>query len=66
MMKKKSKNEDFKGFKKDYDDIMNNPQETTQIVQEWTESGDFFKRFSLYENYSPIQSFGGTTLLTEI
>ncbi len=48
----------------DYKTIVE-PSKTTVIIEsEWTKAGDFFKKFTMYDdNYTPIPSLGETTLI---
>ncbi len=54
-------------FKKEYEEVMQNV-ETPAFLKEkqWREKGDFFEKFSLYENYTPVKTSDSTTLISEI
>lgn len=47
----------------DYLGLMNTTQEELENqVFEWTESGDYIKKFSLYEEYTPVKTSGDTSV----
>jgi hypothetical protein len=51
-------------FIKDYEQIVVSSENTVLINTEWSKSGDIFKKLSMYDNnYSPVLTLGGTTLI---
>lgn len=49
----------------EYKKIISNDNETFVSNTEWLKAGDFFKKFSLYKNYTPVKTSGNTTLISE-
>lgn len=52
-------------FTEEYEKIMGKERSTTLTTPEWNETGNFFKKFSLYENYTPVKTSGHTILISE-
>lgn len=50
----------------DYEELMKKPSYTKTVSREWTQQGDFFKRFSMYEEYTPVKTSSNTTLTKNI
>ena len=50
---------------KDYAKIVNASGSSYVIVNtEWTKSGDYFQKFSMYDSgYTPVKTLGDTTLI---
>lgn len=61
-MSKKAKN----AFEKDYMKITKGLSHIISHEKEWLKKGDFFHKFSLYENYTPVKTSGETTLVNDI
>ena len=55
-----------KQINKEHDEILKMTSPTFIIQKEWIKNGDFFKKLSVYDDYSPIKTSGGTTLLKKI
>lgn len=49
----------------DYNEIMKTSENSVVIETEWSQTGDFFEKFSLYENYSPVETSGSSTLISK-
>lgn len=49
-------------FTEDYKEIMNASENTVIVNTQWSEKGDYIKKFSMYEDYSPVEISGSTTL----
>jgi len=50
-------------FKSDYERIVTY-QTNTYFRMEWHKKGDYFQKFSIYDNsYSPVRTSGSTTLI---
>ena len=64
-MTKQTKNKATK-FSEDHQEIMKTSDHTTLVDVQWSEEGDFFQKFSLYENYTPVRTSGNTTLLSDL
>ncbi len=54
------------GFDKEYEEIIKKSSSRTVVVKiEWQKDGDFFEKLTMYDDsYLPVQTLGGTTLLT--
>jgi len=52
-------------FTKNYNEIMKTSENTVIINTEWSEKGDQIQKFSLYENYSPVETSGNSTLISQ-
>lgn len=63
-MKTKGVNDQDK-FTQEYNEIIGKSNNTTIVSTEWEKSGDFFEKFSLYENYTPVETSGNTVLISE-
>ena len=47
----------------DYTSIVYHSDNSVVIINEWKKSGDFFEKFSMYDNsYAPVKTLGNTTL----
>ncbi|MCX2837271.1 hypothetical protein OQ279_03830 [Salinimicrobium sp. MT39] len=53
-------------FLNDYEEIMKTSERTTIVEEQWSEEGDYFQKFSLYEDYTPVKTSGSTILNTQI
>ena len=54
-------------FIMEYEEIIKSQNETILIPTQWNSEGDFFQKFSLYdESYIPVESLGNTTLIKNI
>lgn len=54
-------------LEKDYDSIINSSPNTVVIESEWSRSGDYFQKFSMYDNtYTSVPTLEGTTLISTI
>jgi hypothetical protein len=51
-------------LEKEYEDLFRVPYEVI-IKTEWVNKGDVFKKFSLYEEYTPVKTSGNTDLNTD-
>ncbi len=62
---KKSKSIKNYSFAKEYNKIINSSKNSVVIESEWSREGDYFKKFSMYDNnYTFIPTLGGTTLIS--
>lgn len=53
-------------FTYEYEKIIGKEVNTNlSTKREWKKTGDFFEKFSLYENYTPVKTSGSTTLITK-
>lgn len=50
-------------FHNDYQDIMDAGRKSTIITREWQEGGDSFKKFTMYGDYTPVETSGSTTII---
>ncbi len=51
-------------FISEYEKIVKVSKNSVVVETEWTKKGDYFRKFSLYDNsYRPIQTLGHTTLI---
>lgn len=51
-------------FTKEYNLIIDSSKTSVVIESEWSKEGDYFQKLSMYDNnYTPIPSLGGTTLI---
>lgn len=50
-------------YTKEYEQIIGVSKHTTITNIEWKESGDFFKKFSMYDDYTPVKTSSNTTCL---
>jgi hypothetical protein len=60
-MKKEKNKKDI--FTQEFEQIIGKSKKTVVIDIEWSEKGDYFKKFSMYENYTPVKTAGHTTLI---
>ncbi len=52
---------------KEYYEIIDSSKTSVIIESEWLKEGDFFQKLSMYDNnYTPIPTLGGTTLINPI
>ncbi len=49
----------------DYKRIMQSDDNTFLVDIEWTEEGDSFKKFSMYDEHAPLETSDRTTLISE-
>jgi len=47
-------------FIEEYNELMTNSTFKIGINQEWSERGDRIEKFTMYENYTPVKTSGGT------
>lgn len=62
------KSTDFKKqdrFTEEYNEVVHNDKNSILTTREWKKNGDFFKKFSLYENYTPVETSANTVLISE-
>ena len=58
---KKAKEQDYIS---DYTSLIGNSLNSVIVKTEWEKEGDFFNKFSMYdESYTPIKTLGSTTLI---
>lgn len=50
-------------FISEYKNILD--ENTDLSDTEWKEKGDFFKKFSMYDNYTPVKTSVNTTLISK-
>ena len=51
-------------FTKEYNEIIDSSKTSVVIESEWSKDGDYFQKLSMYDNnYTPIPTLGGTTLI---
>ena len=50
-------------YSEDYENIMKDTSKFVVINREWQYKGDFFKKYSIYEQYSPVEISESTTLI---
>ncbi len=54
-------------FESDYQKIMSCSENSVIVKTEWSKKGDFFQKLSMYDDsYTPIQTFGNTTLIRSL
>lgn len=53
-------------FSDDYNDIMKASEKTVIVDTQWSEKGDYFEKFSLYDDYTPVKTSGSTTFNNQI
>ncbi len=53
-------------FKNEYDTIIRMSENTVIVDIEWTENGDYFKKFTTYEDYTPVKTSSSTELISNI
>lgn len=53
-------------FRDEYEEIVNSKEKIVVVNQEWSEKGDVFQKFSMYENYTPVKTSGSTTLISQL
>ena len=54
-------------FTKEYNVIIDSSKTTVVIESEWSKEGDYFQKLSMYDNnYTPIPTLGGTTLISTL
>ncbi|MCL6293896.1 hypothetical protein [Jejuia spongiicola] len=46
----------------DYENLIGSSEFSFVVPMEWSNEGDSIKRFSLYEDYTPVKTSGGTIL----
>ena len=56
----------IKKLSKDYEEIMKTSEKTVIVDTQWSEKGDYFEKFSLYDNYTPVKTSGSTVLNNQI
>lgn len=56
----------YDSFTREYENLMKTSENTVIIGVQWFEKGDYFQKFSMYDNYSPVKTSGSTTLISEI
>ena len=49
-------------FKKEYEDLFETYNSKFSINQEWLNEGDFIEKYSLYGDYTPVETSNSTTL----
>lgn len=49
-------------FTQEYEKIMKTSEKTVIVDTQWSSKGDYFKKVSMYENYTPVKTTGNTTL----
>lgn len=57
---------DQQDFKHDYDSIVKMSDNTIIVDVEWKEESDFFKKFTTYEDYTPVKTSGNTELISKM
>ena len=69
-MKKDSNNKQetkVKDFTIEYNEIFSASDNTVVIETQWEKEGDFFQKFSMYDNsYIPAKTLGNTTLINNL
>lgn len=61
---KKIENQDFA---KEYNEIIGSSETSVVIESEWTKKGDYFQKLTMYDNnYIPVPTLGGTTLINTL
>lgn len=52
-------------FTEEYKQIIDSSNTSVVIESEWLKQGDYFQKLSIYDNnYIPIPTLGGTTLIS--
>ena len=61
-MENDSKNrQEVKAFTVEYNEIINSSENSVVIETQWEKKGDFFQKFSMYDNsYIPARTLGST------
>lgn len=64
----KSKQEvKLNNFTIEYEQIINTLEKSVVVNTQWEKNGDFFKKFSMYDNsYIPVKTLGSTTLIKNL
>ena len=63
----KSIENDTQDFIKEYNEIMDASDTSVIITFEWAKEGDYFHKLSMYDdNYTPVPTLNGTTLINNI
>jgi len=61
---KKSESTEKQDFAKEYNEIIDSSKTSVVVESEWSKDGDYFQKLSMYDNnYTPIPTLGGTTLI---
>lgn len=51
-------------FISEYQEIINSSEKSVVIETQWEKDGDFFQKFTTYDNsYIPVKTLGSTTLI---
>lgn len=53
-------------FSKKYEKLMKTSKNTIIVDRQWAKKGDYFRKFSMYENYTPVKTSGSTTLISKM
>ncbi len=62
---KKVDSTEKENFTKEYNQIIDSSKTSVIIESEWSKDGDYFQKLSMYDNnYTPIPTLGGTTLIS--
>lgn len=65
--KSKSINDNTHDLIEEYNEIMKFSETSVIITFEWAKEGDYFHKLSMYdENYTPVPTLNGTTLINTI
>ena len=65
MAKKKVKLSKKQDFIKEYNEIIDASKTSVIVKSEWSRKGDYFQKLSMYDdNYIPVPTLGGTTLIS--
>lgn len=63
----KKENAENQDFISEYNDLFKDSYNSVIIRTEWTKAGDFFRKFSTYDDsYTPVRTLGNTTLIKAI
>ena len=65
-MKKQTKKRSSEKLIEEYKEMFKNHFVTTPIKEEWRHPGDFFRKLSIYEDYTPVKTSGSTELTRDI
>ena len=66
-MENKEKKKEIKDFTTEYDEIINYSKKIPIVETQWRKPGDFFQKFTMYdESYVPVKTLGGTTLIKDL
>ena len=62
-----TENLEIHDYCEEYNKLMNTSENTVIVKTEWTKNGDTFQKLSIYDDtYSPIETFGSTTLIKRL